>query len=135
EPHAARREIQVGPPDFFRLGDVLVRRALPPAGDAFRSGEDRRTLAPARISREADRIAGLAGLAHGQFAAVIDSAFEDVGVDPATSLGLAGRLGVPGVVLPWRLEGGAVVLVVAGTEVDIADGGAFVEAEGLWGPL
>ena len=135
EPHAARREVQVGPPDFLRLGDVLVRRTLLPAGDAFRSAEDRGALAPARIAREADRVARLAGLAHGQFAAVIDAAFEDVGVDTATDLGLAGRLGVPGVVFPGRLVGGAVVLIIAGVEVDVAEGGTLFEAEGLWGPL
>jgi hypothetical protein len=39
------------------------------------------------------------------------------------------------VVFPRRLGGGAVVLVVAGIEVDVAEGGALVEAEGLWGPL
>ena len=92
-------------------------------------------MAPAWIAREADRVARLAGLVHGQFPAIIDAAFEDVGVDPATSPGLACRLRVPRVVFPRRLTGGAVVLVIARIEVDKAERGAPVEAEGLRGPL
>src|SRR5262245_55632564 len=135
EPYAARREVHVGPPDFLRVGNVFVRRTLLPAGNALRPAEDRGSLAPFRIAREADRVARLAELADAQFAAVIDTTFEDVGVDPATRPGLARRLPVPGVVLPWRLPGDAFVLVIAGVEVDVADGGTFLEAEGPWRPL
>src|SRR5262249_24293824 len=135
EPHAARREVQVGPPDLLQLGDVLVRRAFLPAGDSFRPAEHRRALSPTRAARESDRVAGLAGLAHGQLAAVIDAALEDVGVDAAAGPGFAGRLGVPGVVLPGRLPGGAVVFVIAGVKVDVAEGAPVLEAEGPGGPL
>src|SRR5262249_8692612 len=130
-----RREVQVGPPDFLRLGDVFVRRPFHPAGDAFRSAEDRGASAPTRIAREADGVARLAGFAHDQFAAVIDAAFEEVGVDTTTGLGFASRLGVPGVMFPWRLVGCAIVLVIASVEIDVAEGGALFEAEGFWGPL
>src|SRR5208282_1723463 len=68
-------------------------------------------------------------------AAVIDTALEDVGVDTATDPGLAGRLGVPGVVFPGRPVAGAVVLIIAGIEVDVAEGGTLFKAEGHWGPL
>src|SRR5262249_52622280 len=111
EPHAARREVQVRPPDLLRLGDVLVRRAFLPAGDSLRPAGHRGALTPTRVARGADRVAGPAGPVHRQLAAVIDAALEDEGVDAAAGPGFAGRLGVPGVVLPGRLPGGAVVLV------------------------
>jgi hypothetical protein len=39
------------------------------------------------------------------------------------------------VVFPGCLVGGAVVLIIAGIEVDVAEGGTLFEAEGPWGPL
>ncbi len=38
-------------------------------------------------------------------------------------------------VFPWRLVGGAVVFIIAGVKVDVADRGTLFEAEGLRGPL
>src|SRR5262249_58935667 len=96
EPQAARGEVHVDPPDVLPLGDVLARRTFLPALDLFRSAEHGGALAPIWVAREADGRAGLAGLAHDQFAAVIDAPLEDVGVNTAAEPGLAGRLRLPG---------------------------------------
>ena len=68
-------------------------------------------------------------------AAVDHALLEDVGVQSLAGLRLAAGVGVPGVVFPGRLFREAVVGVVAGLEVDVADRLARLELEGLRRPL
>ncbi len=119
-PHAARRVVEVRPPYLVGIWDLGAVRALGPRGDLLRAADHRFASAPGGIGGEAHGIGRGAALRGRESAAVDHAALEHVGGRARLRLGLAGRRGVPRVVLPWRLLARAVAVVRARGEVDVA---------------
>ncbi len=134
-PDVARRPVEVHVPDLLRLRDEVVVGALLPARHRLRTADDRRPFAPGRVAGQDDGGVRRARLIRVHLAAVVYALLEDVGLHRLAGRRLAAGVGVPGVVLPGRLLREAVVGVVAGLEVDVADRLARLELEGLRRPL
>ena len=102
EPHAPRREVQVGIPYLPRFGDVLVVGPSLPAAHRLRAAYHGLAPSPRGVARQPDRFRGSARFLYGQRAAIDRAALEHIGVNSPTGGGLPRGLGVPRMMLPGR---------------------------------
>ena len=118
-PHVARSEVEIDVPNLVGLRHLRMRPAAP-AGNALRAGNRCLAPAPSWIAGQADRTAGLAGLANHQFAAIRHAALEDIGVDALGRSRAGASERIPRMVLPGLLAR-AGVGVAASFVVDVTN--------------
>ena len=128
-PNAARREVEVRPPNFPWFGDVGMIGAPGPRGDALGTAEHRLAGSPSRVTGEPDGFPGSAGIPDQQPPAINHAAFEDVGVHARQRGGPARGQRIPRVALPGSVRGVTRVRVVAGFEINVPDRVTRLECE------